>query len=99
MMISVKEDKNNKMLGRREISIEITYSGKTPQRDEIKESACKKLGLNPDATVVVRIDQLFGQQSSVALMHSYESTEAMAAVYRKKKERKAAEKKASAKGG
>jgi ribosomal protein S24E len=60
---------------------------------------CKKFGLNPDATVVVRIDQLFGQQSSVALMHSYESTEAMAAVYRKKKERKAAEKKASAKGG
>ncbi len=84
MEMEVKEDVNNKLLKRREIRLEVSYDGKTPPRSEVKEEACKKLGLLPEATAVISIDQLFGDKRSEVTLHSYSKKEDMERLSRKK---------------
>ncbi|MEM0086838.1 MAG: hypothetical protein QW774_03755 [Candidatus Micrarchaeaceae archaeon] len=79
MEIEIKKEVDNKSLGRREIFAEVSYKGKTPSKDEVKEEICKRKNLNPEATVVVKIEQLYGRSVSSVIVHSYSSKEAMRA--------------------
>ncbi len=77
MDISITKDIQNKLLKRREIAFSLGYTDKTPQKDAVKEEICKKLGLNPASTVIIKIEQLYGGKRSACVAHSYESEEAM----------------------
>ena len=77
MEIELKKDFNNKLLDRREITLSVTYTGKTPSKEDLKQEACKKLSLNPELSVIIKIDALFGMSASEVTMHSYGSKEAM----------------------
>lgn len=97
MEIKVSNEKENKLMNRKEIEAVVTYTGKTPTRDEVKEELCKKLSLNPDTTVIMKIDQEYGAMASGITAHSYASKESMPVA--KAKEKKAnAEKKESGMG-
>jgi small subunit ribosomal protein S24e len=98
MEINIMEDKENKLLGRREVSFMATYESSTPTKEQVKESICKKLNMNPESTEVVRIEQLYGNKASSVLVYSYESKELMQKMAPKVKEKKAkGEPKATAK--
>ncbi len=84
MEISVKEDKANVLLNRREIQLGVSYSGSTPNRNELKEEACKKLNADPALTVIHKINQLYGTTSSVVTLHIYSNKEAMKRFSKKK---------------
>ncbi len=85
MEINIKSDRENKLFGRREVEFAATYHGsKTPSREEIKEEICKRLSLNPDTTVVIRIDQAYGSTASNVEVHSYSDKETMERLVKKR---------------
>lgn len=90
MDIDIKNEIENKLLGRKEITFAATYTGKTPSKEDIKQEICKKKGLSPDLTVVVKINQEYGKGVSDILVHSYSKKEVMESVVRKPKEDKKA---------
>ena len=91
MELKLLEDKENKLFGRHELSIEASYEGKTPTRDEIREGICKKLGLSPDTLDIIRIDQEYGLRVSKITAYSYGSKESMDRFAKKYKEKKPAD--------
>lgn len=71
MEIKIDSDKMNKLLGRREIILDITYEGATPSRSDIRSESAKKFNLKEENVVIVSIDQLYGAGRSKALIHEY----------------------------
>ncbi len=101
--ISVNKDLTNKLMDRRELDCIVTYAEKTPSRQEIKDAFVSKFALNPETTVVIKINQSFGSRASKVLVYSYASKEAMRNVAKylvergtKKKEKKEAGQEAKA---
>lgn len=80
MEIKIENDKENKLMNRREIEFVAEYADKTPSRDEIKNEIVHKLALNADTTFVVKIGQGFGIKSSSVLVYSYPNKESAAKV-------------------
>lgn len=87
MDVSVLDDNENKLFDRRELRIRAVYEGKTPTRDEIRESVCKKLNLSPETFDIIRIDQGYGMRESEIIAHSYKSKESMDKFAKRKKEK------------
>ena len=87
MDVSVLDDNENKLFDRRELRIRAVYEGKTPTRDEIRESVCKKLNLSPETFDIIRIDQEYGIQESEIVAYSYKSKESMDKFAKRKKEK------------
>ncbi len=75
--VKIVEDRANPLLRRRELRCEIAYDGPTPSRAEVKAAIVKALGSNPETTVVMEIRQNFGARVSDAIVHIYDSKEAM----------------------
>lgn len=94
--INITKDIENKLLERREIVFTASYVGKTPSKEELKESVCKKLNLNPDTTSIVKIEQRYGSMRSEVMVHSYSEKEAMERFSKKRGKKGGAEKKAGA---
>ena len=86
MEIKILEEREEKLFGRKEITFEASYEGKTPSGEEVKQEICKKLGLSPDLTVVIKIDQAYGKGLSTVKVHSYAKKEVMEKIVRKPKE-------------
>ncbi len=85
MEIRILEEREEKLFGRKEIIFETSYEGKTPSGEEVKQEICKKLGLSPDLTIVIKIDQAFGKGLSTVKVHSYAKKEIMERIVRKSK--------------
>ncbi len=77
MEIEIKSNKENKALERKEIEAYAKYEGMTPKREDVKEAICKKLGLDPSSTIVIKIAQEYGDKKSFVLARSYSSKEIM----------------------
>jgi ribosomal protein S24E len=67
----------NRVLGRKEITCEVSFSKSTPTRKELKELICGKVGAHPDMSVLREVHPTFGKQGLVATVHSYSTKEAV----------------------
>lgn len=63
----------NKVLGRKEVTATISFDKSTPNRKEIKELVCSKLGANPETAVLRGVVSKFGTRSVDAVLHVYAS--------------------------
>lgn len=77
MDVEITSKKENKLLARTEIGAVINYSGAMPNRKEIKEAVCTKLGLNPDNSAIRKINTQFAAKRANALVYAYPSKEHM----------------------
>ncbi|MCL4411385.1 hypothetical protein M1329_00390 [Candidatus Marsarchaeota archaeon] len=77
MELRITEDKENKLIGRREVEFVIDGEVSTPPTSEVAKELCKKLNLNPDNTIVTSIRQQFGLRRAVCTAHSYSDKRAM----------------------
>ncbi|MCL5008020.1 MAG: 30S ribosomal protein S24e [Candidatus Marsarchaeota archaeon] len=77
MDIKVKSDVKNELMARREIECYVTSDGATPKVKDVGVGLCKMLNLNPNSTIIVKLQQPFGVRRSIAYAHSYDSEEAM----------------------
>ena len=77
MNISIISTTENKLLDRKEIHAEVTFAGATPNRGELREALCAKIGANPDLVVLREINTTYGKQSVKLLAHSYGKKESL----------------------
>lgn len=75
MELSITSNKENKLLGRREIEFNVVQDGSTPSKNDIKAELCKKLNLDPESVIVVKLDQSTGVKQGHGFAHAYPSKE------------------------
>lgn len=83
MELNVSKESENKLMGRKEIEVGVSFDAVTPSRSELKEAICKKMGLHPDLVEIVKIDQSYGVKECNVVVHAYDSKDAMAKGFRK----------------
>ena len=79
MNVNVISSTENKLLDRKEIEAEVSFDGATPKRDELKAAVCQKIALNPDVTVLRKVENSFGTKSVRVTAYSYSTKEALVA--------------------
>lgn len=60
MILKILEDKENKLLNRKEVLVEIEFSGKTPSNNEVKKELVKHFKTDEKLVIIEKIDQEFG---------------------------------------
>jgi ribosomal protein S24E len=75
MNVDIKSKTDNQLLGRKEIEAEVSYSGATPSRTDLKQAVCGKVGVNPDMTVLRDVQTTYGKQLAKVVLHTYEKME------------------------
>jgi len=78
MQVNIKDKKENRSLGRQEISCEISFEKAKPSRKDLREAICTATGIAPELMVIVSSMGGFGQRSGTVLVHAYASKEALA---------------------
>ncbi len=77
MEINIISNEENKLLGRKEIRFSAAHEKETESKENVKVELCKKLNLKPDSTIIIRINQHFGEKRISGLAHSYEKKDDM----------------------
>lgn len=75
MNVDIKTKTDNQLLGRKEIEAEVSYTGATPSRADLKQAICGKVGVNPDMSVVREVQTTYGKQMAKVVLHTYEKME------------------------
>ena len=74
MEIDVIEDKENKLLHRREVRVSVKDYGATPSREELISSISAKLGVDKENLVLDRADQQFGKKETLCYVKIYDNS-------------------------
>lgn len=77
MDVKVESQKENKLLGRKEISAVMHFTGPTPKRADITNAVCSKLGLTLDSVAVRDVMPMFGARKLKLLIHAYQNAETL----------------------
>ena len=75
MELKILSNNENTFLKRKEIKFLVEQEASTASRAELAKEICKKLNLNPESTIVVKVDQGFGHKESTGVAHSYQNKE------------------------
>ncbi|MBC8501169.1 MAG: hypothetical protein H8D38_05415 [DPANN group archaeon] len=62
--MQIKNQTENKLLGRTEIEAEIAFTGTTPSRDEIRKQLAKQLKVDESVVIVRKIETSFGESAA-----------------------------------
>jgi ribosomal protein S24E len=84
MEIKVIKEVENRPMDRKEIYLNVISPDSTPSSQAVREEASKKLNLNPENVVVVRIRQLYGIKASEAVLHCYSKKETMEKIVKRR---------------
>ena len=90
MELIVKNEKENGLLGRKEIIGTLAFSNATPSNKELSEALAKKFNVPTEQVAVKHIHGSFGGITGKFEAHVYSSKEQLAKVEPKKKEPKTA---------
>ncbi|MHA1206609.1 MAG: 30S ribosomal protein S24e [Candidatus Hodarchaeales archaeon] len=76
MEITITEEKENSLIGRKEIQAVITHLGDvTPTREAVRAKIAAQINADLDRVVVQSIDGHFGEPKSQLTVHCYDSSE------------------------
>ena len=76
MEITVTEEKENSLIGRKEIRAIITHLGDvTPTREVVRSKIAAQLNADLDRVVVQSINGHFGEPKSQLIVHCYDNSE------------------------
>ncbi len=73
MNLKIIEDKENKLLNRKEILADIEFSGKTPTNNEVKKELAKNFKVDEKLVIIDKIDQEFGANKAKVYAKIYKS--------------------------
>ncbi len=84
MNVTITEQKENVVLGRKEVTATVLFEGTaTPNRKDIQKELAKQLGSKEDLTIVNTIKTVFGNAKAIVSARAYNDEESMLAVERK----------------
>ncbi|MDI3502064.1 MAG: small subunit ribosomal protein S24e [Archaeoglobi archaeon] len=75
MEIEIVEEKENKLLRRREIRFRVKFDGPTPKREDVKKKLCAMLGVSESLTVIQSLEGIFGKSECSGFAKIYENEE------------------------
>lgn len=88
MELTIKEQKENPLLNRKEVYGEIQFKGATPSNKEVSAELAKKMKVNEGCIRIQHIYGTFGTQAASLEAHVYESKEQLDKIEPKIKEKK-----------
>ncbi len=71
MNVEILTKKENLPLERKELLLEVSFSGATPKREELKAAVVAKLGSQPELTVIKKAEQLTGKKTVRVTVFAY----------------------------
>ncbi len=78
MEITITEEKENSLIGRKEIQAVITHLGDvTPTREAVRAKIAAQINADLDRVVVQSINGHFGEPKSQLTVHCYDNSEAV----------------------
>ncbi|MCS3901041.1 30S ribosomal protein S24e [Methanococcus voltae] len=83
MDIKVVSEKNNPLLGRKEVKFALKYEGATPAVKDVKMKLVAILNANKELLVIDELAQEFGKMEANGYAKIYESEEAMNSIEKK----------------
>jgi small subunit ribosomal protein S24e len=75
MEIDIIEEKENPLLGRKELKVKVTHDGPVPGRDQIRKKIEALLNAKKNTVIVDTIKPSFGAGESLGLVKVYKSEE------------------------
>lgn len=76
MTLTITNETENKLLGRREVTGEVTFKGATPKKDDIRNMVASKVkNADVNLTVVKMIDGKYGGQHAMVTAFVYQSVD------------------------
>lgn len=76
MELDITKDEEH-IIPRREIEANVTFDGKTPSREKIKEKVNAHTDVDKDLLLIKKIDTGFGTNEAVVTAIQYENTDAL----------------------
>jgi len=92
MNLKIVNEKEEKLLDRKNIMLNIDFEAKTPSREEIKKELVEKLKAAPELLKIKRISQEFGSRNAKVLVYLYNTKESLNKIEIKNKKKKVAKK-------
>ena len=77
MDIKIIKEKNNALLNRRELNLDIEFDGATPSRDQVKGKVAAMMNVPLELVIIQKMDNEFGKQAASAYVKVYENAERM----------------------
>ncbi len=75
MDIQVIQEKNNPMLGRREVRFKITHDAATPSRKSVVDKIAATMNSKPGLVIIDQLDTEFGKRETFGYAKIYETEE------------------------
>ncbi|MFH1785951.1 MAG: hypothetical protein ABH842_05980 [Candidatus Micrarchaeota archaeon] len=80
MNVNIVSNTDNKLLDRKEVKAEISFTGSTPNRTQLKEAVGQKIGANPELIALRQVTSNFGRHSVKVTAYAYSSKESLMGV-------------------
>jgi len=77
MEVEIVEDRENRLLRRREVRFKLSYIGKTPTRQEVRGKLAALLNSDKELTVLDKVKSEYGSQTALGYVKVYADREAM----------------------
>ncbi len=77
MEVEVSEQKENKLLKRKEITAHVEHGGATPKIEDVRQALVEKLGVKPELLVVLKVAQEAGKKRVNVSARLYSKNEDM----------------------
>lgn len=74
----IKEQKQNLLFKRKEVSFVVSGAGATPSRKEVRKALAEKVGVNEKLVVIDKIDQRYGTTNVNGTARVYQDEKALA---------------------
>lgn len=75
MNLKIIGEKENPLMHRKELVVEIEFDGATPKLEEMRNAISSKLGANPELLVVRKTKNFFGVRKVNVEVHLYSTRE------------------------
>lgn len=83
MDLTIKTQKENELLSRKEITAKVNFEGSTPNRKDIQAEIAKKAKVDAKLLIVKKIDTIFGEPSANITAYAYTNEDVMSRNERK----------------
>ncbi len=82
MEIEITEERENQLLGRKEVFFRLKHEEASPSRAHARDALTKKLQCNPDLLVIDRMRTEFGKRETVGYAKVYGNEDRLRAIER-----------------
>lgn len=63
MEVKIKNTKENKILGRKELKLHVAYAEAPPKRTEVRDAVAKEVGAEPGVVIIKKLENDFGSRT------------------------------------